>query len=161
MTDLALTLLRIFEGFRPRVYSDVAGYGTIGYGHLVLPGEDWSGGITVQEGERLLVSDFSKHRTELKTLTSGIELVEHEEEALTSFVFNLGVTRFRGSTLLLLLRDWNRTKDPVTKRRVSWEFLKWRNAGGRPQPGLVKRRHIESIWFLGAAPETLLDFARK
>lgn len=35
------------------------------------------------------------------------------------------------------------------------EFLEWRKAGGMVQPGLVRRRHVECCWFLGAPPATL------
>ena len=49
------------EGFRGEVYRDVNGHETIGYGHKVVEGEDWSAGITEEEGRRLLVQDFVKH----------------------------------------------------------------------------------------------------
>lgn len=51
------------EGFREKVYTDVNGHETIGIGHKVLPGEDWSGGITREGARRLLARDYTKGHT--------------------------------------------------------------------------------------------------
>lgn len=152
MTDIALVLLKAFEGFRSKLYLDAAGLGTIGYGHLILQGErDYYAGheLTRREAEELLVNDWAKHASEVVTITSGLGLLKHELEALTSFAFNLGPRRLAESTLLVDIKRGNRLE-------AAAEFLEWRKAGGRVLPGLVKRRHVESVWFLGAAPGTLL-----
>lgn len=158
MTDLSLTLLKIFEGYAPRVYPDAAGHATIGYGHKLLPGEaDTYIGrdISPREAEALLVSDYGKHRSGVLALTSGIDLEEHEVEALTSFCFNFGETVLGGSTLLKRVRARDR-------HGVADEFPKWRNARDpktgqlKPLPGLILRRHVEACWFLGASFSTLM-----
>lgn len=151
LTDLAISLLKAFEGFRGKVYVDVAGHATVGYGHLILPDErsTYLGKeLTKYEAEKLLVSDFAKHLSEVITLTSGLGLLRHELEALGSLAFNIGVRRLAESTLMVEVRRGNRLD-------AAAEFLEWRKAGGQVQPGLVRRRHIESCWFLGAAPATL------
>lgn len=154
MTGLAEQLLRLFEGFRPRVYKDVAGFATIGFGHKLLSGESFTGGLTVEQGLELLHVDFEKHENEVISLLSGTELDEYELEAMTSLCFNIGGDNLRKSTLLRVLRAGQ-------KREAGWEFLKWRMAGGVPQKALIKRRNVESIWFLGAHADTVMDYARR
>ena len=39
ITDEGLGLIKRFEGFSPTIYLCSAGYPTIGFGHVVLPGE--------------------------------------------------------------------------------------------------------------------------
>jgi len=151
MTDLAISLLKAFEGFRSKPYLDVAGYGTVGFGHLIRPEEraTYIGReLTRHEAELLLLSDFSKHLSEVVTWTSGLGLQVHEQEAIGSLAFNIGGPKIAVSTLMVHVKRGNRLD-------AAAEFLEWRKAGGVVQPGLVRRRHVESIWFLGAAPATL------
>lgn len=151
MTDLAISLLKAFEGFRSKPYLDVAGHGTVGFGHLILPDErsSYSGReLSRHEAELLLVSDFSKHLTEVLTFASGLGLQTHEIEAIASLAFNVGVRHVAESTLMVHVKRGKRLE-------AAAEFLSWRKAGGAVQPGLVRRRHIESCWFLGASADTL------
>ena len=46
ITQEGIDLIKRFEGFSPTVYFCPAGYPTIGYGHVVKKGEDFTGGIT-------------------------------------------------------------------------------------------------------------------
>jgi hypothetical protein len=39
VSDAGLALVKHFEGYSPTVYEDAAGYPTIGFGHLIKPGE--------------------------------------------------------------------------------------------------------------------------
>lgn len=57
ITQEGIDLIKRFEGFSPTVYFCPAGYPTIGYGHVVKKGEDFSGGITQGEAEELLRLD--------------------------------------------------------------------------------------------------------
>jgi lysozyme len=151
VTDLAISLVKAFEGFRAKPYLDVAGHGTVGFGHLILPDERSSyigRELTRHEAELLLVSDLAKHLTEVVTLTSGLGLLRHETEALASLAFNIGTRRLAESTLLVEVKRGNRLD-------AAAEFLEWRKAGGMVQPGLVRRRHVECCWFLGAPAATL------
>ena len=42
-TDL-MERIKKHEGFVPKIYKDSLGFATIGYGHLVLPEEQWEEG---------------------------------------------------------------------------------------------------------------------
>ncbi|MHB9147973.1 MAG: glycoside hydrolase family protein [Candidatus Amoebophilus sp.] len=46
-----------YEGCSLKVYKDVAGIETIGYGHVVLPGDDFSKEITHKKALALLHQD--------------------------------------------------------------------------------------------------------
>jgi lysozyme len=151
LTDLAISLLKVFEGFRSKPYLDVAGFGTVGFGHLIRPEEraTYIGReLTRHEAELLLLSDFAKHLSEVATWTSGLGLQVHEQEAIGSLAFNIGGPKIVKSTLMVHVKRGNRLD-------AAAEFLEWRKAGGVVQPGLVRRRHVECCWFLGAPDATL------
>ena len=61
VSDDGICSLKAEEGFRSNEYK-VGGKGnwTVGYGHEKLPGEDFSGGITEEQGEELLRQDILK-----------------------------------------------------------------------------------------------------
>ena len=58
--------------------------------------------------------------------------------ALTDFAYNLGVGRYRGSTLRRRVDagDWDGARE---------ELAKWTRGGGRVLPGLVRRRQAEAV----------------
>ena len=49
------------EGYVKKVYRDSKGIPTIGIGHKILPGEDFSQGISPEEAQQLFQSDIQKH----------------------------------------------------------------------------------------------------
>lgn len=61
--------------------------------------------------------------------------------ALTDFAYNLGVPRYRASTLRRRVdaQDW----EGATK-----ELMRWTRGGGKVLPGLVRRRDAERMIFL-------------
>ena len=63
------------EGFRNTVYSDSLGFATIGYGHLVLPSDDFVEGVEYSEEELNNVFEVDFNTAE-KDATQLIE--EHE-----------------------------------------------------------------------------------
>lgn len=121
-------------------YNDPVGIPTIGYGHVILPGENFHNGITKAQAELMLDADISKAHHALVRQIPGVPLTQGQYDALISFVFNLGEGRFRDSTLRrkLLAMDYE---------GASQEFSRWVNAGGRVLPGLVARRNDEARTF--------------
>ena len=71
-----------------------------------------------------------------------VPINENQRTALTSFVYNIGPTRFAKSTLLRKLNA------RAPKEEVAREFLRWIYAGGKVIPGLQKRRRLEQQLFL-------------
>lgn len=140
--SIAADLCKEFEGFRSHPYICPAGYWTIGYGTVYKPD-----GTTVTKDHPPIdeKTAFEWLLSELKAnymagvLKASPRLIAHPERlgALSSFAYNLGVPRYRASTL-------RRRVDEENWLDAKSELLRWVRAGGRILPGLVKRRAAES-----------------
>ncbi|EOL8788487.1 TPA: glycoside hydrolase family protein [Klebsiella pneumoniae] len=71
-------------------YSDSLGFSTIGYGHLIKSGENFSTGLSPIDAETLLDKDIAVARTGLSTLRLGT-LPADIEDYLIIMIFQLGV----------------------------------------------------------------------
>ena len=137
------------EGWRSRLYDDAARYCTIGYGHLVkrarCDGSEppkFLSGLTKPAGELLLLDDMSGAQFTVMS-SVRVAMTDGQFGALVDFVFNVGSTNFRNSTLL-------RTVNSSQLNRVSGQFRRWTKAGGQVWPGLEKRREREiDLFFEG------------
>lgn len=135
-----IDLIKRYEGFSPTVYMCPANYPTVGYGHVVLEHEDFSGGLTEKEGEELLQKDLRRfERAVLRYI--NVELTNNEFAALVSFTFNLGPGALKLSTLRKRVNSNRRAE-------AADELLRWVFAGGRKLRGLVLRREAERELFL-------------
>ena len=101
-----LDLIKKSEGFRDRVYLDVAGFPTIGYGHLIKPHESFPNGITEAQAAAILSSDVQDAEQAVARLVK-VALTQGQFDALVDFCFNLGAGRLAGSTLLRELNVGN------------------------------------------------------
>lgn len=128
-----------WEGFSPTVYKDVAGFPTIGYGHLLKPGDNLPPVLTERDAVDLLRKDVEIAEEAVNDHVTVV-LDPHEFDALVSFTYNLGGAALRRSTLLRLLNSGN-------KRDAAGEFEKWVNAGGKRVQGLANRREAERLLF--------------
>ena len=85
------TKLGYFRNGKFRVYKDSLQKNTIGYGHLVLPGENFSDGITEQEALTLLDNDIAIARSQLVKLNL-VKLPSDWNDLLVIMLFQLGLT---------------------------------------------------------------------
>jgi len=132
-------LIKHYEGKYNKAYLCPAGIPTIGYGHTkgVVLGQV----CTKEEAEEWLQDDYSEAESGvLKAVTTS--LLPNQLQALASFVFNLGIGRFKSSTMLMLI---NRREFADAAK----EFDRWVNAGGVKLPGLISRRAEERKLFEG------------
>ena len=131
------------EGVRKQVYKDVAGRDTIGVGHLIKPGEDFSKGITDAQAHDLLAQDLADARTAVDKYVK-VAITSHQRDALTDFVFASGAGSLQKSTLLQKLNAGDYTGAQA-------EFAKWDHAdvnGVMTQiPQLTKIRAAEGNLF--------------
>lgn len=146
--EIAADLCRQFEGFRSLPYLCPAGVWTIGYGTTryedgrpVQPGDQ---AVTVERAERLLLADLERFLATL--LSSSPRLATAPPESLAAildFTYNLGIGRYRASTLRKRVEadDW---------QGGCVELMKWVMGGGRVLPGLQKRRRAEVALIQGA-----------
>jgi lysozyme len=129
----AYTGLKKWEGFKPVVYADLGGNGTIGYGHrtkAVAPTR-----ITKAQADRLLQNDALRALSCLRSHVK-IRLVQCEVDALIMLVFNIGCQAFADSHLLQALNRKDFTA-------LHHEWMRWDHAGGKEVDGLKNRRAYE------------------
>lgn len=142
-SQLGVDFIKDKEGFRAEVYNDVAGKPTIGYGHLLIPGEHLFN-ITQDKAEAILKSDLFKAEKAVCDLVK-FPITQTEFDALVSFTFNLGRRALQNSTLLKYLNNGDVSK-------AADEFPKWNHAGGVVVAGLTARRLQEQAMFLFGRP---------
>ncbi len=80
------------EGVRLTVYRDVAGYPTVGVGHLVRPEDGLRVGdrITYDQALDFLEADLRRAEQGVKRLVGDLPLYQHEFDALVDLVYNVG-----------------------------------------------------------------------
>lgn len=132
-----IELIKEFEGCKLKAYQDSVGVWTIGYGHTknVRKGDV----ITQKQADQFLIEDLEDAEDAVNRLVK-VEINQVMFDALSSFVFNLGASKFKSSTLLRLL-NWGKYTG------ASNEFTKWVYAGGHKLSGLVRRRESEQNLF--------------
>jgi len=135
ITQDGIDLIKRFEGFSPIVYFCPAGYPTIGYGHVVKKGENFSAGITQDEAEELLCTDAQiAEQAVLRLIT--VPLTDGQFDALVSFTYNLGSGALQRSTLRRVINRQHHNEVPN-------QLMRWVWAGGRKLRGLTRRRTAE------------------
>ena len=141
LSSKGLAFIARLEGFSPTWYECPAGKQTIGYGHARLGGEVIDQPITREFGLALLRRD-AQHAADTVRRQVNVVLQQHEFDALTSFVFNVGGEAFQHSSLLKYLNH--------DMPRVAADEFEWwaHNSGGRVLPGLERRRAAEKRLFL-------------
>lgn len=81
-----------FRNGKFHVYLDSRGFPTIGYGHLVTSGENYTNGLTESEGDTLLSKDLIKHVNGAKSIaaTYNMRIPRVAQLVLVEMVFQLG-----------------------------------------------------------------------
>lgn len=138
---LAAPIIKMQEGLSLKAYLCPAGVWTIGYGHTkgVKEGDT----ITRTEAHKMLERDLKGFAAEAGRYVK-VPVTEGQYIALMDFIYNFGVSKFKGSTLLKKLNFGD--YDGAAK-----EILKWKYSNGKVLPGLVKRRQYEYDLFTGKA----------
>ena len=140
--DLAAALCRRFEGFRAKPYICPAGYPTIGYGTVWKPDGTRvtmdDAPVSVELANEWLVSELRNNYMP-GVLKASPRLIANPRAlaAMTDFAYNLGVARYRASTLRKRVNE-----DDFEGAKV--ELQKWVRGGGKVLPGLVRRRQAEA-----------------
>ncbi len=129
----AIEFIKNHEGFAGgKAYYDAAGIKTIGYGHVIKPGEHFPERITKKEAENLLRKDFDKavRAAERETDVKGYKKI-----VIAHFIYAKGIGNFLKS---------NFRKKVLTGQPVDDELKKWcyyRNQDGVP----VRSEYIYKI----------------
>jgi lysozyme len=103
------------------------GSDTIGYGHKIQKGEDFSKGITDSQAEDLLKKDLDKAKEQVYKELGNRQLTKKQLEMFVDFVFNMGtLKKFPKFTLAALKNDTQGMKSQY-KRFAGGKELKGRN----------------------------------
>jgi len=139
ISNAGITLITDFEGFSSCKYKDPVGLWTIGYGHLIKPGEKFNKCISKAEATKILKQDLNTAESCVNRYVKT-SINQHQFDALVSFTYNLGCGSLASSTLL----------KKVNARKFSQvcsELLLWVHGNGKVLPGLVRRRKAECKLF--------------
>jgi lysozyme len=158
MSEAGLARIREHEAFMPRKYDDGAGNATIGYGHLVLDGEDFSRGITESEAIELFEKDVER-------VVNGsldkikIDLTQNQIDAIGSFIFNVGSGAFAKGLLPHINARRHERATARILRYVTGRDV--RTGERRVLRGLLKRRRAEVALYKNPLPLQYLRRALK
>jgi len=139
ISEEGIELLKKFEGCKLEAYQDSVGVWTIGYGHTkgVYKGMT----ISQDDAEEMLEEEMEEYEGYIEEYVE-VPLSQNEFDALVCWVYNLGPTNLRNSTLLMVL---NQSKFDEVPEQIK----RWNKAGGEILKGLVRRREAEALLFEG------------
>jgi lysozyme len=141
-TRAAIDLIKRFEGFRAKAAELPGGRWTIGYGHTksARPGAV----ISEADADALLIYDVAAVTAAINQWVFS-PLTQHQFDALTAFVFNIGLPNFRRSSVLRRLNEGS-----YLQAACAMEM--WRTADFEGEriviDALVRRRSAEMALFL-------------
>lgn len=137
LSDLGATALKHREGFSATPYSDHKGY-SIGYGHLILPNEQFDHIDTAQADILFNQDVLWAVDTVVKNITAFVS--QNAFDALVSFCYNVGAHAFATSTLVKRINNGDASAVD--------EFGRWVYASGVVNDSLVVRRKSEATQFV-------------
>lgn len=138
------------EGVRYTVYRDVAGFPTVGIGHLIRPADNLQVGDRISNRQALdfLEQDLAIAERGVRILVGDLPLHQHEFDALLDLVYNVGLGNVSQSesprlNAAIQARDY----DAIAAE------LDYTHAGGRVARGLEFRSERRAQIFLDASYE--------
>ena len=113
---------------------------TIGYGHLIKSGEDFSDGITESVATELLRADIVNAERAVDT-NICVSLSQNQYDALVMLAYNIGAKNFATSTVAKYINNPNFHSTQYPTLQSAWRA--WNKSGGREMAGLTARRDTE------------------
>jgi lysozyme len=164
ISDEGIKELQKMESVEPYVYTDTAGYQTIGVGHKITPHEletglllidgnavRWIDGLTTEQIDGLMRDDLATAEWMVESCVN-VPLNDNQFAALVSLCFNIGSQAFKDSSVVRVLNqgDYNlvpnfmRMWNKITVRVVDVDGMKKIK---KVSQGLVNRREAEvRLW---------------
>ena len=139
ISQKGIDAIKQYESCKLFAYRDSVGVPTIGYGHT--KGVKMGMSITQKQAEDFLKDDIKPCERVLNAM--GINYTQNQFDALVSWIFNLGEGKFSSSTMR------KRIIERANDIDITDQMVRWYNAGGKPSPGLKRRRVKEANMFLG------------
>lgn len=143
LSETGIEFISTFEGYMPFPYADVAGIQTVGYGHVIRPGDDLAFPLLPPDAIALLSTD-TKQAAAGVNKSVHIPLQQHQFDPLVSFTYNLGVGTLNASTLLVKVNTGKQSEIPgcflmYNKARIDGAL--------KVVPGLTTRRKAEGSMY--------------
>lgn len=108
-----------------RVYKDSLGFPTIGYGHLLKPGESFPNGITEETADKILYDDMVSARNDSYKL--GLALPSDWQDFMVLMVFQLGITKTRQFKKMIAALKKGDYKEAVVQAKSSAWYVQTPN----------------------------------
>jgi len=144
--QLALPLIKKWEGFMPEPYKCPAQIPTIGYGSTRYENGDRVAmedcKIDRNRGEEILLHHVKEVAQQVR-LVITTKLTPNQMAAIISFTYNLGIGNLMRSTLIDKV---NRMPENQT---IPDEFRRWNKCKGSVLAGLTARREEEAEMYIG------------
>ncbi len=113
---------------------------TIGYGHLIKPGEDFSNGINETIATEILRTDITTAENAVrKNITAPLS--QNQFDALVIFAYNIGAKNFATSTVVKYINNPNFHSSKYPTLESAWKA--WNKSAGKTMSGLDTRRTKE------------------
>lgn len=130
LSPSGLDRIKRYEACSLVTYDDVARRPTIGWGHRIQPGEDFSKGLTDLKADDLLRADL-KPRIEAVMACLEVDLTQDQFDSCVSLLFNIGEEAFRGSSFLRAVNS-KATNDEIRRCLMKW------NKAKNPKTGMLE-----------------------
>jgi RHS repeat-associated protein len=138
LSSKGLDFIKKYEKLSLTPYKDQAGYETIGYGHKILPGEDFSKGITKAQALDLLSHDAQGAVNAVNSALK-VSVKQNQFDALVSLAFNAGPVSVKSSNQMMrAVNAGNVTEENFT----AYRFVHV-NGQAVVSQGLLRRREDE------------------
>lgn len=112
---------------------DAKGHWEIGYGHDILPGENFGSGITRQRADEIFADDLAHFEPYVNAAVPQ-DCTQNQFDALMDFVYEEGVGGFH----MLMSHGWE---------QVSAQMLRWDYVDGAPNASVEARRRKDVVLF--------------
>ena len=136
-----LALLKRYEACSLVIYDDQAGLPTIGWGHLIVKGENFAKGITEAEAEILLHKDLAP-RVAAVNACLEVVITQAQFDSCVSLLFNIGEKNFRKSSFLRAVNS-KASNDIIRSSLKMWRKVTV-NGAKVNSAGLMNRRADEA-----------------
>lgn len=136
----AVDFIKSHEGCKLTAYQDQKGVWTVGWGSTgpdIKEGTVW----TQDQADKDLVTRLQKIELQLSLVLTRDVMSQHQLTACTSFIYNLGFSAFKSSTLLKEINS----EDDISAAK---QFISWDHIGLVENKGLLIRRLQEATLYL-------------
>lgn len=138
ISQQGIAFIKRQEGFSAYAKSDGKKQ-QIGYGHDILPAENFTQPMSEASADNLLQSDLTSIQSAINSSVT-VQLSQSQFDALCDFCYNVGINAFTNSTLVKMLNNGNYAG-------ASQQFSRWVHSNGQVNNGLVNRRTADANLF--------------